>query len=508
MKSKIIIVILIINLQFIISNLLAQAYPKIYTTTIGTSAISINTLTAKTYSFANLIYDFEIDSLSNQVYITTRKKDPTGKLYNNVGMFGAISISNDSLKWFNNTIQFDINLANNYLFANNKKYTSRYNKTYGYEQFQFPSKVVYNIKNNNSGLIYNTLIKDELMCINLQDGSLKWKATIPAQQNWDDVKYLNDSILLIAANGLYAVNIYKGLLWFKTLNSVQKNNKPLVYSSIINEKLKKEFYSVITSTLEAQICNLSSNILVSDTLIYYAGKEKLIAVTKSGTLLWEQILDETTTSQMLVSKVKSDIILLNTGIAQFNDFPVMYGEAFAMSVNAITGLQNYKNKSVLESLADYCNYKNDLIFANKTSIAQTNINNTSLQSIIEITERQFGKFLEFIDGDKYFIEKEGFYVPLNFINDNVIYFRTDNDKVYGVSNSVVEYEYHFTELYKLNNTLGDKKLVTQRNKTIVISKNYELLFSFNIDVPCFVCNAKIYFVKDQFLHIINFNELK
>ncbi len=507
--KKVLLIILIFNFKSLVFNYCyAQPFPKTYTTTIGTSAISINTLIAKTFSFSTLIYDFKIDSLSNQVFITIRKKDPTGKLYTNIGMFGAINATTDSLKWFNNTTQFDVHLANNYLFGSNKKSTSRYNKIYGYEQFQFPSKVVFNIHKNNTGLMYNPNIKDELMCISLQDGNLKWKAIIPAQQNWNDVKYLNDSILLIAANGLYSININTGLLWFKTLNTVQKNNKPLVYSAINNEKIKKEFYAVNTSTTEANITNISSNILISDTVIYYAGKEKLIAVTQSGKLQWEQILDETTTSQMLVKKINNDIILLNNGIAQYNDFAVMYGKAFAMSLNATTGSQNYKNNSVLESLADYCNFKNDLIFANKTNIAQTNISNTSLESIIQVTEREFGKFLEFIDGDKFYVEKEGFYVPLNFINDNVIYFRTDNDKVYGVAKNTIEYEYHYTELYKLNNSLQDKKLITKRNKTMIISKNYEQLFNFNTDVPCYVFGSKIYFVREQYLQIVDFNELK
>ncbi len=507
--NKKIVIILVISLQFTICNLKAQSYSsKIYTTTIGTSAISINTLTAKTFSFNNLIYNLKIDTLSSQVFITTRKKDPSGKLYTNIGMFLAINANTDSLKWFNNTTQFDIDLDNDYLFASNSQKTSRYNKTYGYEQFQFPAKVIYTLQKSNAGLMYNPANNQELMCINLQDGNLKWKANIPPQQNINDIKYLNDTTLLIAANGLYALNTHTGLLWFKTLNTVQKNNKALVYSSVNNAKIKKEFNAITTSTIEAQITGLSSNIVVADTLIYFAGKQKLMCLTKSGTILWDTSLDENATSQMLLSKVNTDVVLLNTGIAQYNDFAVMYGKAFAMSVNALTGVQNYKNNSALVNLADYCTYKNDFIFANKTNIAQTNIETTALESIIEITEKQFGKFVEFIDGNTYFVEKEGFYVPLNFINDNVIYFRTDNDKVYGVAKNNVEYEYHFTELYKLNTTIGTNKLLSQGNKTIAISKNYELLFTFNINVPCFVFKNKIYFVQDQYLHIVNFNELK
>lgn len=497
-------------LQFSITNSIAQEsyYPKSYINNIGTSAISINTLTAKTYSFSHLIYDIKLDSLSKQVYVTTRKKDPSGKLYTNVGMFVGINTINDSLKWFKNITQFEIDVDGEFLFASDTKKTSRYNKTFGYEQFQFPSKIIYTIQKNNFGLMYNPSSKDELTCVKLQDGALKWKAIIPSQQNWNDVNYLNDSTLIIAANGLHAVNINTGLLWSYSFNTVQKNNKPLVFSYINDDKVKKEFHSVKTSNIEGQISGISSNILINDTLIYFASKDKFICISQSGKLQWEKALDESISSQMLLSKINSDIILLNTGIAQYNDFSVMYGKAYAMSVNANSGSQNYKNNSSIDNLADYCNFKSDLIFANKTNIAQTNIANTSMESIIEITERQFGKFLEFIDGNKYFVEKEGFFVPLNFINDNVIYFRTDNDKVYGVAKNNVEYEYHYTELYKLNNSIEDKKIITQRNKSIVISKNFELLFNFNIDVPCYVLDNKIYFVKDQYLHIINYSDLK
>lgn len=511
MKNKnFVLVNLFILLVTVSPNFFSQQtnFPKLFITTIGSSAISINTLTAKTYSFSHPIYDFEPDSVEGKVYVTTRKKDPSGKLYTNVGMFVGIKCNGDSLSWFKNTTQFDILADNGFLFASDENKTSRYNKTYGYEQFQFPSKIIYTIIKNNTGLMYNPGARNEINCINLQDGSLKWKTIIPSDQNWNDIKYLNDSTLLIAANGIYAININKGLLWYKTFNTVQKNSKPLVFSYSNNDKIKKEFTSITTSTIETQISALSSNILVADSCIYFAAKDKLVALNYNGKLLWEKSLDETNTSQMLLSKIGADIILLNTGIAQYSNFRVMYGKAFAMSINAISGAQNFKDNSSIENLADFCNFKSDLFFANKTNIAKTNIANTASESIIEISEREFGKFSEFINGDNYYVEKEGFYVPLNFINDNVIYFRTDNDKVYGVAKNEVEYEYHFTELYKLNTSIGNNKLITQRNKTLMINKNFELLYTFNVDVPCTILGQKMYFVKDQFLYIVDINNLR
>jgi hypothetical protein len=259
--QKLVLVFFIITFLLKTKIGVTQNFPKSYTTTIGTSAISIKTLTAKTYSFTHLIYNFKIDTLSNQLFVSTRKKEPSG-LYTNIGVLAAINCTNDSIKWLTNVTQFDINLANNYLFTSSKQKTSLYNKTYGYEQFQFPAKVIYYITKNKSGLMYNPINKDELMCINLQDGSLKWKTTLSSQQNWNDVKYLNDTTLLIAANGLAAVNINTGLLWYTPLNTVQKNNTALKYSPFNNEKIKSEFYAINTSTVEGQICNLSSKILV------------------------------------------------------------------------------------------------------------------------------------------------------------------------------------------------------------------------------------------------------
>jgi hypothetical protein len=482
--------------------------PKTFSTQIGTSAISTMSLTAKTYSFDNLIYNHKTDTLSNLLFITTRKRDPGTKLYANVGMFGAIKLKSDSVKWYNNTTSFDLSLSNNALLLSNDKKTISHSKSLGIDQIEFPSKLLFCIQKTNSALAYNPLVPDELLNLSLQTGKILWKANVPQNQNWTDVKYLNDSTLIIAAGGLHAININKGLLWSRPYSTTEKIPKSLVYSNLDLEAVNKHYTYIETTNNESQISSLSSNILIADSLIYFASKDKLTSVNYNGKLNWEYTLANKPTSQSMLSKVKGNVVLLNLGIAKYDKNTVIYGKPYLINLSLQTGDEKLDEKNVLESLCDFYNYRGDLVFANKKSISQTNISNTTLESIIEVSEQKFGKFNEFVDGDQYFVEKEGFYVPLNFINDNVVYFKTENDKVYGVAKNVVEYEYHFTELFKLNCKVGDKKVISSRNKSLVISKNFELLATLNTELPCIVNNNKLYIINQRQLHIFNVDDIK
>ena len=60
-------------------------YYKSFVKDLGISATSIKTITAKTYSLSAPLYDYQSDTASNQLIFSTRKKDPSGRLYINKG---------------------------------------------------------------------------------------------------------------------------------------------------------------------------------------------------------------------------------------------------------------------------------------------------------------------------------------------------------------------------------------------------------------------------------------
>jgi len=475
------------------------------------SAISNTTLTAKTFSFSYPVYKTLADSSSNRLIIGVRQKDATGKLYTSKGYHLTLK-ENDSISGIIEASKFDFNLVGDFLLLSNESKSSRFNLMYGYEQFEYPSKIIYPIRKNNTGLIYNPSLKIDneigLSCVGLSDGRLIWSAPIPAKYNWNNLTVLNDSIMVLAAGGLHAININSGLVWSYTLTTTQKINKPFTYSAFNHPTFEQFYHAINTSREEAQITQIASNILVTENSIYFASKDKLIGVTKDGKPLWEVDMLNFPMSNCLLFENKENILLLNLGIAQFNDNTVVYGKPFIAAFNKQTGaVALEKNEDAFSNIIDIELIGNSKVLANKNQIIQIG-EDLSVKTLIELGEAKFGKFLEFINGDENYVEKEGFYVPLNFINDKVIYFKTDHGKVFGLNNNEIEYEYHYTELYKFNAAVGKKKLISQKNKSFLISENYELLGTFNTGEPAVTLKNKIYFVDGKLLYVINVNDLK
>ena len=143
---------------FITYNSLSQSqmnYYKSYTKDIGISATSIKTITAKTYSLSAPLYDYQSDTTSNQLIFSTRKKDPSGRLYINKGFIAGLNCANDSINWLYESLRFDLNLTGDFLLFSNETKTSRYDKKHGFEVYDFTDRVVYTIPLISAGLTYN-----------------------------------------------------------------------------------------------------------------------------------------------------------------------------------------------------------------------------------------------------------------------------------------------------------------------------------------------------------------
>ncbi|MCW3077016.1 MAG: hypothetical protein JWO32_1625 [Bacteroidetes bacterium] len=485
-------------------------YFKVYNSLIGNSAISITTLTAKTYSFNLPLYKIVTDTVSGNLYISTRQKDAGDRFYTNKG-YHLILNKNDSACCVLEESKLDLTLAADYLLLSSDTKSARINRKFGYEQFEYPSKILYPILKNNSGLTYNPTTKVNgqvsLSCISLNDGSVLWSAPVNKEHDWNDIVFLNDSVLLLAAGGLHAINIQRGLAWSYSLTTHQRNSKPYIYSLLNPITAQKYFSQPYTSDEEGRVNQLASNILITDSLIYFASANKLIALNKTGKLIWEKNMSGYPMSKCVLQQHNNKLLLINLGVARYNENLVVYGNPFVCAFNKFSGDVIMEVKNELKNLLDITDSQGSKLLADKNLIIEVT-RDAQVKTRIDLTEEKFGNFLEFINGNTYFVEKEGFYVPLNFINDNVIYFKTDHGKVFGMSNNNVEYEYHFTELYQLNKKIDGKTLISQKNKSLLLSSNYEPLQIFNTGEKALFHNNKIYFPEGRLLYIMNVNELK
>ena len=89
-----------------------------------------------------------------------------------------------------------------------------------------------------------------------------------------------------------------------------------------------------------------------------------------------------------------------------------------------------------------------------------------------------------------------------------MYFKADNNKVYAISGDELSYEYHFTELLKLNKKYENNSILVNGDKTIFTSVNFELVFTIYLAYTNVIQNAKMHYMAPKAKHQVYLKEIK
>ena len=479
------------------------------TASIGVSAISTQTLVAKTYQILFPIYGYGTDSASHLFIFSAHEKTEEGDDAVSRGFIGTFDMVGDSVNWTFASNYYELTQSGNYVFFSNDDKTTRYNKLHGFVELNYPERLIYTLPSLDKTFLYKSDAKDIVSCVKISDGTTEWSAPVPGTENWVDVRETPDSILLVAASGLHAIRPRSGVVWSYPLSTATVVSKALTYS-LVNQNSAIRRVSKIIKTLDddVRVTELASNILVDNNVVFFAAREKMIAVTMEGKLLWELDLKGYPVSKMFLSKRGSSLMLINFGLARYGENYVTHGSPFAMNVDPQTGVVKYHNALTgIENLVDFSNDGKLLIFAGKNTILEVKEGSNQVDTLI-LDGAKYGNFAEFIDGNIYYAEREGFYVPLNFINSDNIYFRVDNNKVYGLDKNGFNYSFHYTDIYKLEKRFDDKLILLSQNKSLVLNSNRELLCTIDLGDKPVVMGKRIYFVGKQIIHSLNVEDIK
>jgi len=471
-------------------------------------------ISVKTFSFNYSIYDKQIDTSRKSIYFTVREKDASGKFYRNNGYQFAFDTNKDSILWVNDVRKFDIaDKMDELLMISSDVSTSKFNKNTGLELYQHQTKIVYSDPKSKIGLTYSIPTKPDekkvLKGVNLENGNTLFTTSIPNDFDWAEAVKANDSILLISSSGLYGLNIRSGATWSVTDVTGEKNKQKLI-QSIINPNAfrvqQSSFYETSAEDVVTQIC---SNILTEGEYVYFAGKNNLYCVSYStGKVNWTLDLTKYPVSKSALFITGGKLFMLNLGVANFKVNQIVYGAPFLMQVDPATGTMNYNNPLPMFAYPIDFQIGADLVLAGKNNLYFINLNDGKFFNEIDVNELRYGNFTEFVSGNDYYVEKETYFVPLNFINDNVVYFRSSHGKVYGVEGGRIQYEYHESELYKYDTKFKGFKLIKQKFKTYVLNANFELVGVLDMEDNGTIANDKLYFFSGRRLHVLTTSNFK
>lgn len=465
-------------------------------------------LYAKTIGFNFPVYNTYHDTSSNNIFVTVREKDGSGKFYKNNGFQFAINKESDSVVWVNDVRKFDILPVKNHLIISSDVSSAKFNKATGLEVVQYSGKMIYADDVSGMGITIHQAIskKDEeteIKLLRLENADVLTNHKISNAYDLVEINKWGDSILLISGSGLHGMNLYNGQKWSIDDVTGEKVKDKLIQSIINPNAVRVNQKSYYESSYQDVITQICSNVLISDDKVYYASKNNLYAINRKGEIVWKLDLSSFPTSKSALFFHKQKLYLLNLGVANFKDLQVVYGAPYLMQVEPESGQMNFRNPLPMFNYPVDFKIAGDLVLAGKNNLYFINISDGRFFNELDVNELRYGNFVEFVNGDEYFVEKEGYFVPLNFINDNVIYFKSSHGKVYGVEGGQIQYEYHESELYQYDTKLVGFRFIKQKFKSYILNANFELVAILDTQDPSFVIKDKLYYKSGRKLNVLS-----
>jgi hypothetical protein len=307
----------------------------------------------------------------------------------------------------------------------------------------------------------------------LNTGNLIWKREIKRDYNLNDFIPLNDSVILISADGLHSINLKTGDGWDYDTHTGKKDYTNTILSNLVGltaSALLQTDYEITTGY--DVVTDVLSNVLVDSTSIYMADKESLVCLDFYGNIIWKTNLPKKLVSKSSLFFKDNLICMVNDGFASYNGRSISYGKPFIAAFNKEDG-----KKVFLNALG----YKNDQVASFQLQqdtlllLSKNRVFKYSLKDGTELWENtlktdSLGELSHFA-GTEMFIESDSvFSNPLLTDSSNVYIFNNKNQLL--VLNNQLDFKNIIPDNRIANCYLETNgyKFLEEGNNSIVIDK--------------------------------------
>jgi hypothetical protein len=221
----------------------------------------------------------------------------------------------------------------------------------------------------------------------LADGSTLWKRPLNFRHRWSVCTMVNDSVVLVQADGLHLFNLYTGQGW----DYEAKMNAPYDRRSVLKA------LGVVPGVFSMDVFNgLASNVILSDSVLYWASREEIAAFDSiDGHVLWKTRLPEKAGSRSNIFETDTSIFVINRGVAVFLNRYIEYGRPFLAAYEKTTGrismLQVVDQRRC--RIMDYAFHEDSVLLAWEDRIAVHDLNSGKLQRETQIDTVAVGRIL-------------------------------------------------------------------------------------------------------------------
>lgn len=462
------------------------------------------------YSFPCYIYRWSVDSARSRVTLELRDKRANGKDYKRKGFLSVFDLKNNKVLWSHDCLSFDIIHSDSIILRSIGEGSFRLDENNGTHLWKSTYTVFFYNQSYNIGLAYYMGL-NKLKGINLTDGTVEWERKIDNKYGWEDIKYLNDSVILVVSSGLHTINLKTGKGWdYNAVTAINNYGASFasLFAGIVFGSLTGVFIYYAPGSIV--INNINSNVVITEDKIYFSSRDKVVCLDMEGNVIWETELVKKLSGRSSIFINNGFLYVLNLGIATKNNSETNRGKSFLIKYDI-----NYGRPKYFKLYSDY---------------TKAPINGFEIQkdTLILIFNNKISKQL-LSDGSiiwENFIDNSKYGKPLFFIGEQV-FTTSDNSTFYSIVLSDTTKYYIYTEsgnIYSINKALSRGNIIenektyinylnyngygflAHENKTI-ITKNNKAVATLNVSENSFIIGSTLYDFQDNDLIEIDLNNI-
>ena len=466
-----------------------------------------NDIVAKCYQPQHKIYRWHWDGFSDNLLLELRHTNKKGTSFKNEGSLVMIDLDDKSVKWSRN-----VNYNNSqtkqqgrHLFLSEKKRNLCLDPETGNILWENKNTFYFIDPKLNIGVGYPLQsMSNNLSAVDLSNGNTLWTQPVDRTRGWNDAYMLTDSMLLVAVNGIQALELPTGKGWSYKAATSQKKIGKMIATNAAGILLGVLTGTVMYQTNPDEVTEMVSNMLIDEeNTVVLASRDRISRVGNSGEILWSTPLPEKITSKSSLFLKDSVVYMINRGYAFHNGGFSTVGDPYFAAFNLNDGTQRYLNM-IPEKKEFVRNFQviNDelfLVFENKIAAYSLAKGSPLTEKTIDLEKgEQLDAFVEsgiyVLQGDSTFMDLAAAYPEQNLI-------MTSGNRVISLTDSLeTVITYDKKDIFKKTIDNGNYKFLTNDEKEFTVCDySGKALMKFQAPPNMFMTNNKLYaFDKDLF----------
>lgn len=332
----------------------------------------------------------DFDTINNNLIILSKSN------HSEYNILYSYNITNNKIVWKLNT------QANKFILTDSLLYTAGFDREFMIDQRH--GKVLWQKKRNlyytcypENNHAFNIPGGNIIRLTDLSSGKTLWESKASKIHGINDYKYINDSIVLLAINGLYRINVLNG-----SYNHIDMKTSQNANGRYIGDLTFNSFTIMLGEQLPIHGVlghhKLSSNILLDSNYIYIADNNFIYKISNDNdfNILWKKNIKDRKIGVSYFYKQPSDLTIFNTGSSLKAGHMKYYNQSYLTSLSKQNGeIQFLKNIQLNDAIISTNESDNYIEFATNREIIKYDKQGNIADHIIFNDEglTQFGEIL-------------------------------------------------------------------------------------------------------------------